>query len=291
MRSMTGYGRGEAVDGDSKFVVELSSVNRKQAEIVVSLPRKLSVLETEVRKEVAKGISRGRVTVQVLVESTHVSHGMLEADESLARQYRDALDKLAKSLGQPLDLAASDLIRAPGVFSIVESAVEVDAAWPALESAIAAALSELKAMHEREGAHLGEDSSGRLRSLRETIEAVKVLSPEVVATQRASMHRRLREAGLEIPLEDERLVKEIALFAERCDITEETTRLESHLIQFARYLQSEEPVGRAMDFLCQELFRELNTIGAKANNAAVAQHVVEGKTELEKVREQVQNVQ
>ena len=231
------------------------------------------------------------MTVQVSVESTHVSHGTLEADESLAKQYRDALDRLSNTLGQPLDLAATDLIRAPGVFSLVEVEVEVESAWPVLERAIDAALAELKAMHEREGAHLGEDISGRLGILKEKVEAVKGLSPEVVENQRASMQRRLSDAGLEVPLDDERLVKEIALFAERCDITEETTRLESHLIQFARYLEGDEPVGRAMDFLCQEVFRELNTIGAKVNNAAIAQHIVDGKTELEKVREQVQNVQ
>lgn len=291
MDSMTGYGRGEAVNGVLKFVVELSAVNRKQTEIVVNLPRKLIQLEAQVRKAVAGRISRGRISAQISVESTQVSHGVLEADEQLAGQYRDALEGLSRALGQPFDLTATDLIRAPGVFSVLEVELEMESAWPVLEEALGRALDDLASMQEREGEHLREDLRERLRSVEKHIGFVKELSSQVVKNYRLNMERRLRESGLQIPLDDERLVREIGIFAERCDITEEITRLESHLKQFSRYLESDEPVGRAMDFLSQELFRELNTIGSKANNASIAQHVVDSKTELEKIREQVQNVQ
>ncbi|MFV1994161.1 MAG: YicC/YloC family endoribonuclease [Verrucomicrobiales bacterium] len=285
---MTGFARGEAVDDEIKIVVELSSVNRKQTEVVVNLPRKLSELEATVRKAVAQRIARGRVTVQISVESTVAGLGSLEVDEHLAGQYREALGNLARQWDIPLSVGPGDLLRAPGVFSVGVTPFE---GAPALEAALHSALEELEAMHAREGAHLEGDIVERIRSLQGSVEAIRALAPDVVSSYRANLHRRLEEAGFDFPLDDERLVREIGIFAERCDITEETTRLESHFQQFQIYLESEEPVGRAMDFLSQEINRELNTIGSKANNALIAQHVVDAKTELEKVREQVQNVQ
>lgn len=288
---MTGFGRGEAAAGDMKFVVELSSVNRKQSEVVVNLPRKLNELDHQIRKAVAQRISRGRVNVQIALESTQVSHGVLEADQNLVAQYRDALEAVSETLGEKLRLTAADLIRAPGVFSVIETELEAQSAWPVLEEALEAGLVELIAMHEREGEHLRVDIEERLGGLASHVAAIEKLSPGIAEHHRANLHRRLEEAGTPIPLDDERLVREIGLFAERCDISEEITRLDSHFKQFAVYLESDEAVGRAMDFLSQEVFRELNTIGSKANSAEIAQHVVTGKTELEKIREQVQNVQ
>jgi uncharacterized protein (TIGR00255 family) len=291
MRSMTGYGRGEAVAGDLKYTVEASSVNRKQIEVVVNLPRRLVSLEGQVREAVVGRIARGRVTVQVGMESTRGRGGALEVDEDLAVQYRDALANLEVHFGKKLDMDAVDLLRAPGVFSVSEATEEPEETWSLLEEALGKALDELVAMEAREGGHLKEDLQARVATLASEVAAVEKRSPEVVKYHRESLMKRLEEAGLDLALDDERIVREVALYADRCDITEECTRLASHFKQFALYFESAEPVGRSMDFLCQETNRELNTIGSKANNAQIAQHVVNGRTELEKIREQVQNVQ
>jgi uncharacterized protein (TIGR00255 family) len=291
MRSMTGYGRGEAVSGDLKYTVEASSVNRKQIEVVVNQPRRLANLEGQVREVVVGRIARGRVSVQVGMESTRARGGALEVDEDLAVQYRDALASLEVHFGKALDMDAVDLLRAPGVFTVSEAQVVPKDTWPVLEEALGKALDELVAMEAREGEHLKEDLQARVATLAGEVEAVEKRAPEVVKQHRENLMKRLEDAGLELALDDERMVREVALFADRCDITEECTRLQSHFKQFALYFDSKEPVGRPMDFLCQETNRELNTIGSKANNAVIAQHVVNARTELEKIREQVQNVQ
>ncbi len=288
---MTGYGHGEAVAGDLKFVVELSSVNRKQSDVVVNLPRKLIELEGSLRKAVAGRISRGRVSVLVTVESTEGRHGALELDEPLAGQYRDAMETLSRVLGKELHLEPSDLLRAPGVFTIAEVPLEPESARPVLEEALGKALEVLIDMQQREGSHLAEDIGSRLGLVGKELASVRKLAPRVAETYRTNLHKRLEEAGIPVALDDERILKEIGLFADRCDITEELTRLESHLNQFGDYLDSDQSAGRPMDFLSQEIHRELNTIGSKANDAAITQHVVNSKTEMEKVREQVQNIQ
>ncbi|MEM7144378.1 MAG: YicC/YloC family endoribonuclease [Verrucomicrobiota bacterium] len=291
MLSMTGYGRGEATAGDLKYTVETSSLNRKQIEVVVNLPRRLANLEGRVREVVVARIARGRVTVQVGMESTKGRGGALEVDEDLAVQYRDALAKLEAHFGKDLDMDAVDLLRAPGVFTVSEGEVELEETWPVLEEALGKALDELVAMEEREGEHLKSDLQERVGTLSKEVSAVEARAPGVVKHHREALMKRLEEAGLELALDDERIVREVALYADRCDITEECTRLASHFKQFGLYFESAEPVGRSMDFLCQETNRELNTIGSKANDAEIAQHVVNARTELEKIREQVQNVQ
>jgi len=147
------------------------------------------------------------------------------------------------------------------------------------------------AMRASEGGHLKKDTLDRLSSLESEAKEIEVYSPTVLNKYRENLHKRLQESGLEIDLTDERLLKEIGLFAEKCDISEEITRLDSHFIKFREYLDSDQPAGRSLDFLCQELNREFNTIGSKANDAQLAQHVVNAKTQLEKIREQIQNVE
>lgn len=291
MLSMTGYGRGEAIAGDLKYTVEVSSLNRKQIEVMVNLPRRLVNLEGRVREVVVGRIARGRVSVQVAMESTRGRGGALEVDEDLAVQYRDALVKLEAHFGDKLEMDAVDLLRAPGVFTVSEEEAELEETWPLLEEALGRGLDELVAMEVREGQHLKVDLQERVATIAREVSAVEARAPGVVAHHRESLMKRLEEAGLELALDDERILREVALFADRCDITEECTRLASHFKQFGLYFESGDPVGRSMDFLCQETNRELNTIGSKANDAEIAQHVVNARTELEKIREQVQNVQ
>ena len=291
MRSMTGFGSGEASSDTVKISVEMTAVNRKQADIVINLPRSIAELETKVKKKIAGRISRGRVSTYVTLEPMGEGLSGLEVDDNLAREYFNAIKLLGKVWGSELDLKPSDLLRAPGVFAVKELEVTPEDVEPLLFSAVGKALDQLIGMQDAEGDALKTDLMARLDSLRTFATDVTALAPKVKEHYHAQLHRRIQESDIDLSFDDDRLLKEIGIFAERCDITEELTRLGSHFEQFGRYFESNDPSGRALDFLCQEVNRELNTIGSKANDAAIAQKVVEAKTELEKIREQVQNVQ
>jgi len=291
MKSMTGFGRGEATVDGLKFRVEITSVNRKQTDIVINLPRPLSQLDTKVREKVNAAVARGRVNVFIACESASDGANVLKVDEALVRQYHEAMKSLSATFGTEFVLQASDLLRAPGVMSISEAEVSPEAAWTGIELALATALDELVVARSKEGEHLRKDMLARLETVKSEVASVREHAPEVVVHYRTNLQRRLEEAGIPVDLSDERIVREIGLFADRCDISEELTRLEHHFTQFSEFLEGSEPTGRAMDFLSQELNRELNTIGSKANNAKIAQHIVNCKSELEKIREQVQNVE
>ena len=291
MRSMTGYGRGETDHNGTKFSVELNSVNRKQSDIVINLPRDLAALEPQIRQTINENISRGRTNVVVSYQNGSGGPRKLALDTELARSYHDAMRALQKELDAPGEITIGAILQAPGVMRAPEETIDSNAAWPAIERALHAALSELIKMREREGKHLAKDLIRRLKAMRKQIKEIRALHPEVVKKYRASLLERIQKAGLPISTDDERLVKEISFFADRADVSEELTRVESHLAQFAHHLRRHEPVGRTLEFITQEIFRELNTLGAKANDAAISQRVVACKAELEKIREQIQNLE
>lgn len=288
---MTGYGRGETDHDGAKFSVELNSVNRKQSDIVVNLPRDLAELEPRIRQTINESISRGRTNVIVGYHHSINGTGKLALDTGLARSYRDAMRALQKELDAPGEITIGTILQAPGVMRIPEEMHKAADSWPAVESALRAALAELIKMREREGKHLAKDLIHRLKAIRKDLKDIRVLHPDVVKKYRAALLERIQKAGLPIETDDERLVKEISFFADRADVSEELTRLESHLAQFAHHLRKNEPVGRTLEFITQEIFRELNTLGAKANDAGISQRVVACKAELEKIREQIQNLE
>lgn len=288
---MTGYGHGEAADERWAITAELSGVNRKQTDIAINLPARLAELETDLRKLIADRISRGRIQARIVLEQRGGGCSALRIDDDLARQYVEAARRLAAATGSDPGIAAADLFRAPGIFRIDEAEVDPETVRGLVIHAVEVALSHLIAMQEDEGAHLRRDLDDRLARIAENIDFVRGQAPAVADNYRRNLHTRLSASGLAIDLGDERLLREIGLFAERCDISEELTRIDSHLGQFRRYLDGAEPAGRPLDFLCQELNREFNTIGSKANDAGIAQRIVEAKTELEKIREQIQNLQ
>jgi uncharacterized protein (TIGR00255 family) len=290
MRSMTGYGRGEHVQGGLKFSVELNSVNRKQSDISIKLPAELEELEPRIRDEINAQVSRGRINVVVAFHRGEAAEHV-ELDTALAKAYLRAIQKLQKELKLNGTLTLDAILRAPGVLKLAESALDADAVWPGVESALRKALNRLVKMREKEGDHLAADLTARLELLATGVAAIRQSAPETVQRYRDQLHARIKDAGLSVPLDDERLAKEVVFFADRCDITEELTRLDSHLQQFNASLKSAEPVGRTLDFLAQEMNREINTIGSKANAAEISQQVVRMKAELEKIREQVQNIE
>lgn len=290
---MTGYGCGESVHDGGKLVVEISSVNRKQSEISVTLPRDLEMLEARIREEVNRHVARGRVTVRVTVHASDDRRaGSVRINRVLARAYARELGALASELGLSGSLSIDTLIRAPGVLETEAESGDGEVCWPALSAALAAALQQMLAMRALEGANLQADLASRLALMRGAATAIRDRAPLVAEHYRRQLHERIAAAGINLTAEDqERLLKEVALFADRSDITEELTRLESHFGQFAQILQSPEPVGRTLDFLAQEMNREINTIGSKANDAAIARDVVVLKSELERIREQSQNLE
>jgi uncharacterized protein (TIGR00255 family) len=291
MRSMTGYGRGDADHAGTKFSVELNSVNRKQSDIVINLPRDLAALEPRIRQAINEKISRGRMNVLVGLHQGANGAAALALDTALARSYHDAMLTLQKELNAPGEITIGTILQAPGVMRSPEQSIDADEAWPGVRSALATALSELIKMREREGKHLAKDLIHRLKTLRKEIKEIRALYPDVVKKYRGALMERIQKAGLDLPVEDERVLKEVTIFADRSDISEELTRLESHLAQFAHHLRKNEPVGRTLEFITQEIFRELNTLGAKSNDAEISQHVVACKSELEKIREQIQNLE
>lgn len=290
MRSMTGYGRGEASSNGSKFSVELNSVNRKQNDVLVSLPREIAELEARVRDVINAEVSRGRLTVVV---AHHAGNGssQLALDRQLAKTYFESMIALQKELGASGEIGIETVLRAPGVLRIPEEQVDANESWPHVETALKAALRELVKMREVEGKHLAKDLIKRLKTLREAVRKIRNFQPGVVKRYRQNLHDRIAKAGVDLPLDDDRLLREVIVFADKCDITEELTRLESHFAQFAHHLRKNEPVGRTLEFMSQEIAREFNTIGAKANDVEISQLVVMCKAELEKIREQLSNIE
>ena len=291
MNSMTGYGRGEAARGGAKFTVEISTVNRKQAELSLYLPRELDALESRARDEINTKVSRGRIAARVQWVNKSGERAQVEIDRNLAKEYSKEYRKLATDLKLGGEVSLDTILRAPGVLQTSEEELDVESLWAPLRKAVRAALNELLAMRAREGANLKMDLQKRIETLQKSVQAVKRQAPKTVRRHREALLDRLNQSGLDLKLDDERVLKEVALFADRIDITEELTRLESHFGQFADYAKAKGPVGRTLDFLSQEMNREVNTIGSKANDPVISRLVVTMKSELEKFREQVQNVE
>lgn len=288
---MTGFGRAEHATKNTVARVEASSVNRKQGEVVIQLPRAHAELEASLRKDVMERLSRGRVHVSIQIEKPDGVTGAMRINTSLARALETAFGQLSEAIDREVKPSSADFLRVSDILQFDDETVNTDHALEAIKPALETALDQMIAMRAQEGKHLQDDIEARIATLEAAAGEIATHAPSVLLRHRENLHRRLTESGLEINLEDERIIKEIALFADRCDITEEITRLGSHFEKFRSLLAADEPVGRPLDFLCQELNREFNTIGSKANDATLAQLIVHAKTELEKIREQVQNIE
>jgi uncharacterized protein (TIGR00255 family) len=209
----------------------------------------------------------------------------------LARSYHEAMRALQKELNSPGEITISTILQAPGVMRFPELALDAEEAWPAIDRALRGALADLIKMREREGKHLAKDLIHRLKAIRKKLKEIRTFHPDVVKRYRAVLIDRIQKAGLPIAGDDERLLKEISFFADRADVSEELTRLESHLTQLRTICAAKEPVGRTLEFISPGNVSELNTLGAKANDAAISQRVIACKAELEKIREQAQNLE
>lgn len=296
LKSMTGYGEGLAKAERVSIRVELSSVNRKQLDVSLRLPSALAGREAGLQKIVKGTVSRGRVTGSVQIDTSGGQTDQvvdLERATAAVRQLRVA----AKHLHLEDDLGIAALLRVPGLFQNESGRLDSDELSKPLESALRAALERLDAMRSAEGAALEADFQARLETLETILAGIGERAPSVVSDYRKKLFQGLETAFADASADqaalaqDERIIKEIALFGEKADISEELTRLSSHIRQFRALMQSPEPAGRPLDFLAQELFREINTIGSKANDLEITERVVAFKAELERIREQIQNVE
>jgi len=290
---MTGRGTGTATSRLARVEVELSSVNRKQLDVNVGLPRPMASLESRVQGQIQQAVSRGRITGEIrVIWAETAPASTLRVDTRLARSQVDALRATARKLKLPDDLQASVLLTLPGVVSFDRDGGNPEALWPLLRKALAAALTGLKDMRRKEGMVLRRDLRARIKTLKTLARAIGARAPAVVKIYRRNLLKRI---GAVLPASDlaadERLLREIALFADRSDITEERVRLDSHLQQADQLLKTGGVVGRALEFLIQEMGREINTIGSKANDGLITKQVIAFKTELERIREQNQNIE
>jgi uncharacterized protein (TIGR00255 family) len=290
IRSMTGFGSGRGSSSGEEIVVEVRSVNHKFCEVKVRLPRELSALETDLTRIVKEKLARGGV--EVAVRRAGVGGSMApRVDAALAEAYARAYAEVQARLGLHGQVSLSDVIAAEGVVRLDDRDADLDAARTASERALNQALEALLAMRVREGEALRRDMESRLSLVEGLVVRVETLAPQAVEHHRARLAERVVELTRGIPLDPARLAQEIALLAERTDVAEEVTRLRSHLAQARQLLGSGEPAGRKLDFLVQEMHREANTIGSKSQHADISTVVVALKAEIERMREQVQNVE
>lgn len=291
IKSMTGYGRGESNLPGKKFNVELKAVNHRYSEVVLRMPRSLSQFEDRIRKIIQSRIARGRVDGFCSQEECGEKAVAVKVDKALAAAYYKAIKDLQEGLDITGSIKIKYLTDLPGVLVVEEPAENVEELWPAILEAVEAALESLIRMRETEGEQLASDLMQRIDRLVLINEQIRERSPAVVEEYREKLRTRLNDFIKDGSLDPERLTAEAAVFADRSNITEETVRLESHLKQAGACLKEGQPVGRKLDFIVQEMNREINTIGSKANDLEISRLVVEVKSEIEKIREQVQNLE
>jgi uncharacterized protein (TIGR00255 family) len=289
LRSMTGYGRGEKAGERLKITAEVKTVNHRYCDIALRIPRDLSALEDKVRKTLQKHISRGRVEVLISLEVLAQGRAPVKLDRELALEYLGALRELA-GLGVKEDIGVSTLARFSDIFR-TDTQQDPEDLWPQAEGALLAALAKLTASRELEGRGLARDLEERLALIRGWAAEVDGLAPRVAEEYRRRLKEQLEKLLQGQDLPEDRLLVEVALFAEKSSITEELVRLDSHIRAFAAAMGQEEAVGRKLDFILQEIHREVNTIASKANDYEISRRVVEIKSQVEKIREQVQNIE
>lgn len=289
--SMTGFGAGRGRAGEEEISVEIRAVNHKFCEVKPRFPSELAPLETDVVRQVKEGVRRGALDVIIRRSSGARSLFVPRIDVALAREYVATLKQVGEQLGLEQNLGVAELAQIEGLVVLESRALDLEGARAAVRQAVDEALLGLRAMREREGQALAADLSKRINDLRAMAEKVRGLSPGSVESYRTRLGERIAELSRGIPVDPQRLAQEVALFADRVDVAEEQTRLDAHFGAFERLVASEEPAGRRMDFLVQEIHREVNTIGSKSQSAEIAELVVGMKAEVERVREQVQNVE
>lgn len=289
--SMTGYGKGNLVLHGKDITVEVKSVNHRYFEYSSRMSRFFNFLDDKIKKEIQGMISRGKVEVSLMIRAVETSETKVEPDLLLAKSYYDALQTLSDSLGLPNNADILSISRMDGVLTQVKNEEDAETLWNDVKTVLHLAMEEFLAMRRAEGEKLYRDVMDRLTVIENIVKNIEADAPDRVDAYRERLYKKLQNILQDKQIDDARILTEAAIFADKVAVDEETTRLHSHISQYRRYLASNEPIGRKLDFLTQELNRETNTIGSKSNDLAITGMVVEIKTEIEKIREQIQNIE
>jgi len=288
---MTGYGGAKGTDGAYKLSVELKSVNNRYLDTSVRIPRSFMFAEDAVKSAVQAHISRGKVDVFIAFDTASGDNIAVSVNEALAAEYKAAIESVSEKFGISNEVTAYQICKLPDVLTLDKKEIEKDEALPELISVLERALSDFNSMREREGRKLFEDISSRLDTIEEYVSFIEKRSPQTVEEYREKLTRRMLEILENKQIDESRILTEAAIYADHIATDEETVRLRSHIGQMREMLQIDAPVGRKLDFIVQELNRETNTIGSKCNNSDITRAVLDMKSEIEKIREQVQNIE
>ena len=291
VKSMTGYGRARQTLNGRDITVEVRSVNNRYLDCTVKVPRTYIFAEDMVKSHVQKAVSRGKVDVFITIDAAGADETVVAVNESLARGYYDALMKLKETFSLEGELSAATLAKFPDVLTVTKAEEDLDSVAADIGAVLDEALAAYNAMRATEGAKLAEDIAGRAATIEGVVAKVEERSPQTVAAYREKLLARMQEVLQSTAVDDSRILTEAAIFADKIAVDEETVRLRSHIAQLRTMLESGQPIGRKLDFLIQEVNRECNTIGSKCNDLTIAQDVVNMKAEVEKIREQVQNIE
>lgn len=291
IRSMTGFGRGESKEEGRMFLVEIKTVNHRYSDIFIKMPRQISFLEDKIRDVVGKSLSRGKIDVFVTYEEYGDDSKSVVIDEPLATAYVKAVESLRDKYSLKDDISVSLISRFPDILKVEKVEVDEGKTWELLKVALDNALQSLIVMRGIEGEGLKNNILERTAYIADILKEITVRAPEVVKEYKQKLENRIKELLEQQTIDENRLAVEVAYFADRCSIDEEIIRLGSHISQMRDTLDLQQPVGRKLDFLIQEMNREINTIGSKANDLVITKNVVELKSELEKLREQIQNLE
>ena len=290
IKSMTGFGRGEASQDNVTFSVDIKTVNHRYSDISIRLPRMVSPLEEKIREYIGSKLNRGKIDIYINYDSFG-QDTKVKLDTNLAAAYVDSLDILKQQFGIKDDISLSLLTKFPDILKLETEEKDLDFLWSILFTAIEFAVGSLVEMRSREGERLCKDMVEKLDSITATINEIKAKAPELVEVYKNKLYDKIKEMTKDIQLDENRLLTEVAIFADKSSIDEEIVRLKSHIEEFKKTLYVQGTIGKKLDFIVQEMNREVNTIGSKASDLGVVNNVIAMKTEIEKIREQVQNIE
>lgn len=292
IKSMTGFGRCEVSEGDRKFTVEMKGVNHRYLDANIRMPKKLNFFDSAIRTVLKQYVTRGKVDIFITYEDFTENQVALKYNESLAKEYLDAFKKMEETFGLENDIRVSTVSRCPEVLTMEEQSADEDELWKGLKKALEGALKQFVETRGIEGENLKNDIIAKLDGMSEKVACIEVRSPEIVAEYRAKLEEKVKELLADTQMDERRIAAEVVIFADKICTDEEVVRLKSHIAHMKETFATEENgIGRKLDFIAQEMNREANTILSKANDIEVSNYAIDLKTEIEKVREQIQNIE
>jgi len=291
IKSMTGFGRGKSQTDGMECLVEIKTVNHRYSDVYIKIPRQISFLEDKVREVVSKSVSRGKADVFISFDDFSEDSKSILIDESLANAYVNTVRQLKEKYSLQDDISVSLIARFPDVLKVEKVEQDEEKIWKLLSEALDSAINSLISMRQIEGEGLKNSILEKTDFIENIVKEIGIRAPEVVKEYKCKLENRIKEMMEQQVIDENRMATEMAIFADRCSIDEELVRLSSHINQLRETLRTGDSVGRKLDFLIQEMNREINTIGSKANDLSITKFVVEIKSELEKIREQIQNIE